>query len=155
LNCRVIRAASRINGVAKFRGSGRFNRDRNGSQLGMQTIYCSILRPLGSKYYSQDLRSPRRIHSDVHTTKTSVMTSSIMPRFPCEYCGDSERKGDILTKKPGLQNSSCWNDSPTNVPCHRHTSWFRSEQLYGEPKQGYSSWHQTNLKTAHFGKIKE
>src|SRR5437762_11720620 len=38
----------------------------------------------------------------------------------------------------GLQQSSWWNDGCTQVP-QKHTSRFRSEQLYSEPKQEASS----------------
>ena len=74
-----------------------------------------------------------------------------MSWFTHELYGDSERN-NVRTNLPGLHNSpwlkddnrtnvglqqcSWWNDGCTQVP-QQHTSWFRSEQLYGEPKQSY------------------
>jgi hypothetical protein len=70
-----------------------------------------------------------------------------------EYYGDSERK-DVHTNRPGLHNSSWWNEDPPKPTClhksswwndgptnasQQHTSRFRSE-LYGEPKDDYCSW---------------
>ena len=63
-----------------------------------------------------------------------------MSQFTCEYYKDSEEK-DVRTSRLGLHNSSWWNDGPTHVSPQQHTSRFRSE-LYGEPKHGYTSWHQ-------------
>ena len=76
-----------------------------------------------------------------------------MSWFTHELYGDSENN-NVRTNLPvlhnlpwwndsnhtnvGLQQSSWWNDGCTQVP-QQHTSWFRSEQLYGEPKQEASS----------------
>ena len=79
-----------------------------------------------------------------------------MSWFTHELYGDSERN-NMHTNLPvlhnlswwngsngtndGLQQSSWWNDGGTQIP-QRHTSWFRSEQLYGEPKQASSALQQ-------------
>ena len=78
-----------------------------------------------------------------------------MSWFTHELYGDSERN-NVRTNLPGLHNPSWWKDSNrtnvglqqcswwtdgcTQVP-QQHTSWFRSEQLYGEPKQDYPTWY--------------
>jgi hypothetical protein len=45
--------------------------------------------------------------------------------------------------KSGLHNSSWWNAS-YDTPSHQqqHTSWFRSEQLYGEPNDFFKALQQ-------------
>lgn len=62
-----------------------------------------------------------------------------MSWFTRDVNGDSERHGYSGTKLNGLHQSSWWNACQDNAKasCYekQHTSWFRSEQLYGELQQ--------------------